>query len=507
MRSRILFFFVAALAVAAVAAPAQAKTRVIIKGGGWGHGIGMSQYGAYGRALRGDSAEQILEHYYSGSSLSKRDQSQIRVGLLQGQTVVNVTPKKFSADGGLMVFKEEGVPGRLTKGRPGDSFRIEPSGTGGMRVYKNGDRVKRNGRAVFGSAQTDILVRYEKQGTLAHVDDKNTSYAYGRLEFSTYQSSSCGSGFCLRLVVQLSMQKYLYGLGEVPSSWPQASLRSQAIAGRTYAFEKIKRLGQNRSPCACAVYDSVIDQAYIGDSKRTGSGSYWDDWKEAVNQTKDQVILYQGDPIQALYSSSSGGHTEHNENVWGGTPLPYLRGVSDGPDDVDANPNHSWRVTMTWSELENKIQNAYSIGELERFKLMDPFGVSGRVTVVKSNDRGGVKIVGSRDTLRKDGWDIRSVLALKDTLFKVRYETTTNRHMRSAYDAIAGRPGDPVEPAYHSYDDAGEVLGLVQHFERGRMTWDAATGDVKWTWGESFAEWSSATGELVVGGPAFDAAK
>ena len=492
-------------ATALLAAPAAAATRVIIKGGGWGHGIGMSQYGAYGRATRGDSAEQILEHYYSGASVTKRDQGQIRVGLLQGQTIVRVDPVKAGDNGGLIVFKEEGVSGRLTKGRPGDTFRVEPSGTGGMRIYKNGNRVKSNGRRVFGTPQTAVLVRFEKQNSMVRVEDKNTSYRYGRLEFSTYQSSSCGSGFCLRLVVQLSMQKYLYGLGEVPSSWPQAALRTQAIAGRTYAFEKIKRLGQNRTPCACAVYDSTIDQAYIGDSKRTGSGSYWDDWKEAVNQTKGQIILHNGDPIQALYSSSSGGHTEHNENVWGGTPLPYLRGVSDGPDDNSANPNHEWRVTMRWSELENKMQSAYSIGELERFRLMKPFGVSGRVTVVKSSDRGGVKIVGSKNTVRKDGWDIRSVLALKDTLFKITYDTSTNRNMRGAYTAIGERPGAPVEPAYHRYDVGGDVLGLVQHFERGRMKWDAATGVVTWKWRKNFAEWHPG-GELVVDGPAFDTA-
>src|SRR5688500_808637 len=65
----------------AVAAP-----RVIIKGGGWGHGIGMSQYGTYGRAQRGDSAKQIIEHYYSGAQVSERALGKIRVGLLQSQS-------------------------------------------------------------------------------------------------------------------------------------------------------------------------------------------------------------------------------------------------------------------------------------------------------------------------------------------------------------------------------------------------------------------------------------
>ena len=506
MRIRLGVLFVALASVTAFAAPAAAKTTVIITGGGWGHGIGMSQYGAYGRAQRGDTAEQILEHYYSGSSVTEREMGRIRVGLLQTRTAIRVSPRRFRPDGGLIVFKEQGVPGRLATGKPGSTFRVEVSGTGGMRLYKNDNPVKRNGRRVFGSPAHPLFVRYEKQGSMVHVTEKNIAYAYGQLEFGTYQSSSCGPGFCLRLVVALPMQKYLYGLGEVPSSWPAASLRSQAIAGRTYAYEKIQRLGQDRFPCDCAVYDSTIDQAYIGDSKRTGSGSYWDDWKSAIDDTQGQVILHSGDPIQALYSSSSGGHTENNENVWGGTPLPYLRGVPDGPDSVSANPNHKWRVEMSWADFEDEFQASYNIGELERFRILEPLGVSGRVTVVKSQDRGGVKIVGSRNTFRDSGWDIRSVLSLKDSLFSVRYETTTARNMRGAHAALDGRPGEPIEPAYHRYDASGRVLALIQNFEKGQMVWNAATGDVTWQWGENFATWSHDTGELVVDGPDFEPA-
>jgi SpoIID/LytB domain protein len=504
MRIRISTIAAALLAaLVLMTAPAGARTTVVISGGGWGHGIGMSQYGAYGRAQQGASSAQILEHYYSGAKVTKKSMGRIRVGLLQSRSSISITPQKFAGDGGLVVFKEEGTPGRVATGGPSARFRVESTGTGRMRLYKNDKLVKKNGRRVFGSPAHPLFLRYEKQGSMVHVNEKNISYAYGQLEFGSYQSGSCGSGYCLRLVAILPMQKYIYGLGEVPSSWPQAVLRSQAIAGRTYAFEKIQRLGQNRTPCACAVYDSVIDQAYIGDSKRTGSGTYWKDWKQAVDETKGEVILHKGDPIQALYSSSSGGHTENNENVWGGTPLPYLRGVPDGPDDVSANPNHSWRLRMTWNEFEKELQTSYGIGNLERFRILKPLGVSGRVTVVKSPDRGGVKIVGSRNTYRESGWDMRSVLSLKDTLFKIRYETSANRNVRPAYRALDERPGEPVEPAYHRYDENGEVLALVQHFELGRMVWDAATGDVTWRSGSNFASWTASSGELVVEGPAF----
>ena len=404
--------------LALLPAPALAGRTVVISGGGWGHGIGMSQYGAYGRALKGQSASEILEHYYSGARVrTKNMPARVRVGLLEGRSSISATSSGFSSGKGRVVFKVAGGM-RVASGDAGANWRVVPSSTGGMRLYKNGNRITRDGKSVFGSPNHVLVAQYERFHSLIRIKEKANNYAFGRMNFGTYSSGSCGD-YCLRLVLKVSMQKYLFGLGEVPASWPQASLRSQAIAGRTYAFEKVKRSGQHRYPCDCAVYDSTYDQAYIGDAKRTGSGSYWDDWKRAVTATRSKVILHKGAPIQALYSSSSGGHTENNENVWGGSPFPYLRGVPDGPDAVAANPNFKWRVSMGWRAFSSKLNSAFNTGGLKRFRLLKPFGVSGRVTVVKGPDRGGVRIVGSNRTARASGWGIRTALGLKDSLFRV----------------------------------------------------------------------------------------
>ena len=400
---------------------------VTFSGGGWGHGIGMSQYGAFSRAQKGRSATQILTKYYKGAQVaSVNTPKTIRVGLLQEQGHVTVNTAPFRSGGGAASFKVAGSSGTVAEGGSGAEWRVEASNTGGMRLFKNGNKVKKNGKTVFGDPDHELIMQFGKHGTLIAVSGKPNKYAYGKLKFGTY-SSPCGAPYCLRAVLQLSLQKYLYGLSEVPASWPAAALEAQAIAGRTYAFSKIKRLGQHLSPCGCAVYDSVADQAYAGDTKRTGSGQYWADWKGAVNATNRRVILYQGEPVQALYSSSSGGHTEHNENVWGGTPIPYLRGVSDKADNVAANPNHKWSVKMAWWGLRKKLDAAFGIGKLKKFKLIKPFGVSGRVTVVKSATAGGVKIVGSQKTVRADGWDIRQALGLKDTLFRLSTTTTAKQ--------------------------------------------------------------------------------
>lgn len=423
-RARASLLGIGVVAVLLSATPALAGRTVIITGGGWGHGIGMSQYGAYGRARAGHTATRILKHYYTGVRVGVRKMPRVRVGLLQGRRFVSVTSSAFRSNGGYVVFRVKGGA-RIVGGGPSSTWRVERTRSGGMRVYKNGTKVVRRGRSVFGGPNRPLVAIYERFGSLLRVVQKYRSYAHGRMYFGTYRGS-CELGYCLRLVLSLPMAKYLYGLGEMPSSWPQAALRSQAIAGRTHAYRRIVTLGQHRSPCDCAVYDSTVDQAYIGDAKRSGAVSYWDNWKRAVNGTRRRVLLYAGRPIQALYSSSSGGHTESNHNVWGGARIPYLRGVRDWFDRVDANPNHRWRVRMRWTTFASRLNAAYGIGALRRFRLVKPFGVSGRVTVVKGPDRGGVRIVGSKKTVRTSGWSLRSVLNLRDTLFRVRIERTTS---------------------------------------------------------------------------------
>ncbi len=135
-------------------------------------------------------------------------------------------------------------------------------------------------------------------------------------------------------------------------------------------------------------------------------------------------MLYNGAPAQTLYSASSGGHTENNENVWGSgrasEAIPYLRGVPDRADRAGGrNPHYRWSVSMRWRRLSRRLDARYGTGRLTRFALVPPFGVSGRVTVVRADGGGGVRIVGTRRSVRVSGWSVRSALGLKDTLFRV----------------------------------------------------------------------------------------
>ncbi|MDQ3217788.1 MAG: SpoIID/LytB domain-containing protein [Actinomycetota bacterium] len=482
-----------ALSLLFLSAPAHASRTVIITGGGWGHGIGMSQYGALGRARLGKSAREILTHYYSGVAVDRqRMPHRIRVGLLQYRSSIKFRGYAMRSGGGRIELRLRGSAGSFAAGPAGTKWRLEASPAGGMRIFKDGKKVVRSGRTVFARSRALVVV-FRKFGTILSVAGKPYDYAFGRLKAGWYSSDTCAAGNCLRLVASLSMQHYLYGLGEVPSSWPTQALRTQAIAGRTYAYRRVVTDGQDRYPCDCAVYDSTLDQAYIGDAKRTGSGDYWDEWKGAVDSTKGMIVTYGGQPIQALYSSSSGGHTEHNENVWGGNAYPYLRGVRDRADGVSDNPNHSWRFTMPWKSFSARLNSYYGVGELKSFSLLKPFGVSGRVTVPKERG-GGVKIVGGVRKVRTSGWSIRSALALKDSLFRVKV----------VYDVAPAFQGSHGLEASGAVFAAGPVrrMGsgdLVQDLRNGRLTFNRRRDAVVWQHGPllgAYLELGGARGPL-----------
>jgi SpoIID/LytB domain protein len=494
IRALMVTAIAAALLVPGVAR-AQERT-VIITGGGWGHGIGMSQYGALGRARNGKSAEQILEHYYSGTSVEARTTGGgIRINLLPGygshQGSLSITSSPFGSGSGKIAIKVQGEKSSIVEGNA-DDFRFEASGTGGMRLSKNSKDVTRDGKSVFGSPSESLIVIFQKFGSALEPSAKSHRYVYGKGRVETYASGACSNGYCLRLVLDLPMQKYLYGLGEVPSSWPKAALEAQAIAGRTYALKRKLRYDPTLRECGCHLYDSTIDQAYIGDSKRTGSGEWWDDWKGAVDDTNEEVITHSGEVVEyALYSSSSGGHTENNENVWGGSPVEYLRGVSDAPDRAGGdNPNYKWKLEMTWSDFSNKLDARFGVGELEEFELVKPYGVSGRVTVVDGST-GGVRIVGSAKTARASGWDVRGALGLKDTLFRVDLGYEVAKRFRSKYHKLDSAPGSATSRAYDVPRGWKQPRGLAQNFSRGRMTYTASIGKVVWQYGRVLAAYDA----------------
>ncbi len=372
------------------------------EGGGFGHGVGMSQYGARGQADAGRSASTILQTYYQGTYVAGAPiPPVIRVGILQG-----VGRMTLSSAGGLA-----GSDGSLELRWAGGSRFLWPGQTWEVRAVGSGWQLLRDGVDQTGVFGGWLRIEFGTRNSLMSLAGHR--YRWGALDLVHRADARFDA------VVETGYETYLYGLGEMPSSWPMAALQAQAIAGRTYALEKARRLGDRRSGCACTVYATVSDQAYIGYDKEAGPSG--DRWVQAVSSTAGQAVLSNGAPIQAMYSSSSGGHTESSDFVFGGS-LPYLRGVPD-PWDNAGNPNFTWAVTYTASQLSSALDaRGLGVGRVTNVATLPPYGVSGRVGRVVNSGSGGVTVSGTGGVRRLSGAEVRTALGLKSTLFRVRVQ-------------------------------------------------------------------------------------
>ena len=430
--------------------PAEAATSFTFFGGGFGHGLGMSQYGALGMAQDGSGYEEILTRFFSGTTVETRDlPGSIRVGLVQGTKIFHVRARF-----GKVELRVGSVDGELAATIPGTQEWEIRTGSGQYRILD--EQGKLVGGKEWGGPQRHLIAVYEPNSAAAQVKESGgITYNRGRLEFNIYGATHRG-----RIIAIVSPQEYLYGLGEVPSEWPMPALQAQVIAARTYAFEIVERTGQHHSWCNCAVTDDTRNQVYIAYAKEGGASG--DRWVSAVDRTKDEVVLWHGNLIQAQYSSSSGGYTENNENVWNGSPLPYLRGVCDPGDYTADNPNRVWRRQFSASEVTSRLSPYISsIGTITGFTDIRR-GVSGRIITADAVGTSG------RDTVT--GSELRLGLGLLDSRVWINSNRTVTGAIRNKYDGVACRPELPVSP------QTGVAGGRQQRFERGAIFWSDTTG-------------------------------
>jgi SpoIID/LytB domain protein len=357
------------LAVPVAPAAAQQEDGVYrFQGGGWGHGVGMSQYGAYGQALEGRTYDQILGHYYQGTALAQLDSLVLRsdaltavedalwVGIDQNQTSMS-----FEAIGGQLDLCQAndgtGPCPRPEHPQPGESWRLDKV-NGGCRFSRNGVEV--------GPQPGDCRVSISWDDATTRIKLNGRDYAYGTVKI---RSDGVGGGnFHVSLAIDL--EKYVRGIAEMPQSWASEALKTQAVASRTYAvyrFLTLERpdlrtasdagltLGQ-KTLCWCHVRDTVSDQVYLGYASETGTNSA--NWLAAVESTAGQVVTYTGADwpsftrdrvIGAFYFSSSHGMTETNIGGFGSTvQYPYLLSVDDHwSSNPGLNPNAYWEKDVT----------------------------------------------------------------------------------------------------------------------------------------------------------------
>ena len=160
----------------------------------------------------------------------------------------------------------------------------------------------------------------------------------------------------LAVVNDLAFEEYLQGVAEVPASWPVEALKAQAVAARTFAVHQLRRDGSTEARAAGAdICDTQACQVYLGLAKeRSENGNRW---VEAVRATRGQVLLYRGEPILAMYSSSNGGRSVAGSR-------PYLRSAPD-PDSARGPYNH-WRVSVGYDQLRSAFDLPGPLSSLRR---------------------------------------------------------------------------------------------------------------------------------------------
>lgn len=158
----------------------------------------------------------------------------------------------------------------------------------------------------------------------------------------------------LAITVTLPFERYLEGIAEVPPSWPRASLEAQAIAARSYALATTGWSGVQGEPLDTPICSTAACQVYRGIPVPFDPSIRR--WYRAVARTSGKVLLYGGRPAETVYFSTSNGRTYGNEDVFGSSPLPYLRPVVEHDDG--ASSTSRWRVPLSFDDLARFLHEA-----------------------------------------------------------------------------------------------------------------------------------------------------
>ena len=192
----------------------------------------------------------------------------------------------------------------------------------------------------------------------------------------------------LFVIGELPFEDYLKGIAEVPRDWPMEALKAQVVAARTYAAAHLEPGGAYDlcATDACQVYMGMGIEA----------GPWGHRWAGAVGETEGQILRYDGGPATTFYFSTSNGRTYDNEDVFGGTPLPYLRGQTEMDDG--ASPVSRWTARIPFDDLARFLA---ADGRWSGRPIRSVGQEDGRITVRGSKKRSTVVLdrAGLRDAL------------------------------------------------------------------------------------------------------------
>ena len=423
MRSRlaVLVPLVLALLVGGTAAPAVAGDRqpapravpssFTIAGSGFGHGVGMSQYGAYAMAVgHHKSAAEILEYYYPGATVGTANNpwTEIAVQVLGSAGDPRGTTVSLSAG-------KWRLRGSTTKNvATGDDSR-----TIGLSV-RDGKVVAKvvAGRKVVDTAAAKSLTlqwtgtRDWPSGTRGVV---SVAGAQGRYRYGSLTLTAIGGHVNVVNNVRIN-DEYLYGIDEMPSLWGsdadgRKALQAQAIVSRNYAI--LAKLANPNliAACGCQVYDDTRSQNFVGWRKQSGKGGRF--WTSAVDATRQDgaqtVSVVRGPdggivetPFFARSGKVAGGGqgTADNADVWGTPQQSFLSHVED-PYSFEGTPDDKY-VSWTDSMSQAKAQRIFGLDRVATIEVTARYS-SGQVKTLTATAPSGADV--SR-TKTADGWRV-----------------------------------------------------------------------------------------------------
>jgi stage II sporulation protein D len=325
----------------------------------------MSQWGTNGFAKRGVGYAAILAHYYTGTTLGTSPSQTVRVLLRPYLPSVRFRGAGSACGVGL---------------KPGKTYVAKRKGAGVVLRTKKGVRVAkcRGLLSAAGAPTVELRGKGRYRGAL----EVRPSSVPGKLN----------------AINAVEIEDYLKGVvpKESPATWPIEALKAQAVAARSYAIATpIKGNGFDQ-------YDDTRSQVYGGVSAEHPRTN------QAVDATRSQIVLYNGKVAQTFFFSTSGGHTENNELSslgFGGTPIPYLRGVPDPYEAEAGSPYHRWKRKFSLRKM-NSLLSGLVRGKLRNI-VATQRGASPRI--VRAN------LIGSRGTTSVTGPKLRDELRLPDT--------------------------------------------------------------------------------------------
>jgi SpoIID/LytB domain protein len=339
---------------------------VVFEGSGWGHGVGLSQWGALAMANQGKTYQQILAHYFRGTSLQTvAPSTTLWVNLERNFATKTLQVLHTDGHAGANIAVSGGVGDIVAK--QGASIVIAPIEVSGCRLTVNNPgeppivRDDPSGCTVdfkwYDWTTPGATPTTKVQIAGCTLPDWNNpggtkwrpcEYAYGTLHLRWGEG-----GFDLS--AEMLIDDYVRGISEVPYSWTNAALQAQAVAARSYAEgRRIARGNPATNSCDgwCHVKDTTSDQRYVGWGHYNAHL-----WSAITNTTARQVLTHPASStgvITAYYSSSTGGATEFGHLVgYSNGPVEWLTSVDDSwaVNGSVNNPNRSWSVVKTESDI------------------------------------------------------------------------------------------------------------------------------------------------------------